>query len=569
MGILAGNPTVPTSAQAGAQHAAPLQRAMVRPLWVLLFSRAMAANTEPLPAANAALTDRPSLLIPAIIAGIYFLALMLTSTQYGYFRDALYYLACAEHLAWGYVDQPPLIAFVCWISRHTIGASLPALMLWPAMAGVGRILLTAAFARELGAKKFGVVFAAVLAATPGVWYVLDHQFAMNAFETLFWTGCAFVILRMIRTDNPKLWIWFGVISGLGLQNKYSVAAFAFALLLGLLLTPQRKYLFTPWLFAGGAVALLIFLPNLIWNIQHHWPFLELMRNIRASGRDVVLSPGAFVAQQILLLNPASAVYWFIGMLFYFFSRTLKNYRVFGWAFVITFLFFLLAHGKNYYSAPMYTIVFAAGALAVEAFLNRPSFAPRTGLRRGLQITVVVLAILGIFPLLPVVLPILPINAYLEYQDHLPIGVPRSERGHMDTALPQHYADEFGWPEMVAATAQVYHSLTPEEQTKVAIFANNYGEAGAIDFFGPSYGLPKAISPHQNYFLWGPRNYTGEIVIVLGSSNPDNDRRFFNDVQVAAELHNAYAISGERRPILLCRGLKGNLQTLWPDLKDWD
>jgi hypothetical protein len=512
---------------------------------------------------------RPSLLIPAIVAGIYFLALMLTSTQYGYFRDALYYLACAEHLAWGYVDQPPLIAFICWISRHTIGDSLPALMFWPALAGAGRIVLTGAFARELGAKKFGVAFAAVLAATPGVWYVQDHQFAMNAFETLFWTGCAFVILRMIRTGNPKLWIAFGAIAGLGLENKYSVAVFALALLVGLLLTPQHKYLFTPWLFAGGAVALLIFLPNLIWNIQHHWPFLELMRNIRASGRDVVLSPGAFISQQILLLNPASAIYWIFGMLFYFFSRTLRNYRVFGWAFVMSFLFFLLAHGKNYYSTPMYTVVFAAGALAVEVFFNRARFVAHPILRRGLLTAVVVLAILGIFPLLPVVMPILPINTYLEYQDHLPIAVPRSEHGHMGASLPQHYADEFGWEGMVAATAQVYHSLTPEEQTKAAIFANNYGEAGAIDFFGPKFGLPKAISGHQNYFLWGPRNYTGEIMIVLGSSNPDNDRKFFNDVQVAAELHNAYSIPSERRAILVCRGLKQNLHTLWPDLKDWD
>jgi hypothetical protein len=533
----------------------------------------MAAVSDTLPSADLSkrpslATSSPSLFIPLLVAAIYFLALMLTATQYGYFRDALYYLACSEHLAWGYVDQPPLIVFICWISRHTIGTSLPALMFWPALAGVGRVLLTAAFARDLGAKTFGTAFAAVLAVTPGVWYVVDHQFAMNAFEALFWTGCAFAVLRMIRSDRPRLWLAFGAISGLGLENKYSVAVFAFALLLGLLLTPQRKYLFSPWMFAGGAVALLVFLPNLVWNLRHHWPFLELMHNIRASGRDVVLSPGAFLSQQILLLNPASAVYWIIGMLCYFFSKTLKAYRVFGWAFVITFCFFLLAHGKNYYSAPMYPVVFAGGAFAVEQYL-RGRFVARADLRTALQTAIIVLAILGIFPLLPVVLPILPINQYLEYQAHLPIAVPRSEHGHMGAALPQHYADEFGWQEMVAATAQVYQSLTPEEQSKTAIFANNYGEAGAIDFFGPNYGLPKAISGHQNYFYWGPRNFTGEIIIVLGSSDPDNDRRFFKDVQVAAELHNAYAIPGERRPILLCRGLKQNLQTLWPDLKHWD
>ena len=166
--------------------------------------------------------------VPALIAAVYFLLHMATATRYGYFRDALYYLACAEHLDWGYVDQPPLIAALAWIARHTLGTSLRALLFWPALAGCARILLTAAFARELGAWRFGVALAAMLAATPGVWYVLDHQFAMNALEPLFWTGCAFVLLRMIKTENAKLWLAFGAVAGLGLENKYSIAAFAFA-----------------------------------------------------------------------------------------------------------------------------------------------------------------------------------------------------------------------------------------------------------------------------------------------------------------------------------------------------
>ncbi len=185
-----------------------------------------------------------------------------------------------------------------------------------------------------------------------------------------------------------------------------------------------------------------------------------MRNIRASGRDVVLSPGQFVWQQILLMNPASAAFWIRGVLFYFFARAARAYRVFGWAFVITFAFFLLAHGKNYYSAPMYTVAFAGGALAVENFLSNA----RAALRTALQTAVMAVAILGIFPMLPLVLPILPINTYLQYQALLPIAVPRSEHGHMGAALPQHYADEFGWEEMVlAATAQVYHGLSPANE----------------------------------------------------------------------------------------------------------
>ena len=495
---------------------------------------------------------RFSLLVPAIIATVYFLVHMATATRYGYFRDALYYLACSEHLAWGYVDQPPLIVFIAWVARHTLGVSLPALLLWPALAGAARIILTVAFARELGANKFGAALTAVLAATPAVWYVTDHQFAMNALEPLFWTGCAFAVARMIHTNNPKWWLAFGAIAGLGLENKYSIAAFAFLLLFGLL-TSQRRFVFSPWILAGGIVALLLFLPNLLWNIQHHWPFLELMRNIRASGRDVVLSPTTFLAEQLLIMTLATLPFWLGGLWFYF-SSAGKQFRAFGWTFIFTLGFFLLAHGKNYYSAPVYPLVLAAGAVAAEKFLNKKHFEERPRLRTAFEVAMFGWLAVGILLLLPVVLPVLPIDAYLRYQAHLPFVVPKSEHNQDTAILPQHYADEFGWEEMVSRVAEVYHSLSPEEQSRTAIFANNYGEAGAIDFFGNRYSLPKAICAHQNYFFWGPRNYTGEIVIRIGIK-PEDARDSYESVRVAATLDNPYAMPFEKNPILLCRHRK--------------
>jgi hypothetical protein len=503
-----------------------------------------------------------SLLWVYVIAIVYFALHLLTSTRYGYFRDGLYYLACSEHLAFGYVDQPPLIAMLGWIARHTLGTSLPALLFWPALAGALRIILTAAFARELGAGRFGTVLAAALAATPGVWWVIDHQFAMNSLEPLLWGGLAFVVLRLINTANPRLWLAFGAIAGVGLLNKYSIVIFAAALIAGLLLTRQRRLLFTPWVIIGGATALLIFSPNLIWNIQHHWPFLELMRNIRATGKDVILSPGMYLVQQVLMLNPASFPFWFGGLLFYFFSRDDKSYRNFGWTFVITILIFMITHGKDYYSAPAYVILFAAGSVATERLIAvRPKW--RTVLRPACFIWLA----LGVVPLLPLVLPVLPIETFLRYQSHLPFEVPKTERSFVGETLPQYYADEFPWPGLVAATARVYHSLTPEEQQRAAIFGSNYGQAAAIDFFGPQYGLPKAISGHQNYFLWGPRQYTGDIVILLGSTEREA-REQFESVMVAATLDNPYAYRYENRPILLCRGLKWNLQTEWSKVKNW-
>ena len=520
-----------------------------------------------------------------VIALVYFALHLITSTRYGYFRDALHYLACSEHLALGYVDQPPLIALLAWFARHTLGTSLPALIFWPALAGAARVVLTAAFARELGVGRFGAVLAAALAATPGVWWVIDHQFAMNCLEPLLWGGLAYVVLRLINTRNPRLWLAYGAIAGIGLLNKYSIVFFAAALIAGVLLTRQRTILFTPWILAGGAIAVLIFLPNLIWNIQHGWPFLELMRNVRATGKDVVLPPGQYLLQQVLMLNPVSFPFWFGGLLYLFFSRDAKMYRAFGWAFVITIVMFMITHGKDYYSAPAYVMLFAAGGAATDRLLAKwrqgdagtwrhgdPESSPRLRVSpsphlRVLRPACFIWLLLGVVPLLPLVLPVLPIETFLRYQSHLPIELPKTEKSFIGETLPQYYADEFPWPGMVEAVARVYHSLTPEEQKRTAIFGNNYGQAAAIDFFGPKYGLPKAISGHQNYFLWGPRDYTGDIVIVLGDEE-EGARKHFESVTVAATLNNPYAYRYENRPILLCRGLKWDLQKEWSKVKRW-
>jgi hypothetical protein len=518
------------------------------------------------------MTTNPSKRVPLgpwvyVIALAYFALHLATSTRYGYFRDALYYLACSEHLAFGYVDQPPLVAVLAWIARHTLGTSLPALIFWPALFGAARIILTAAFARELGAGRFGIVLAAALGATPGVWWIIDHQFSMNSLEPLFWGGCAYVILRLINTHNPKWWTAFGVIAGVGLQNKYSIVAFASALLAGLFLTKQRKLLFTPWLLVGGLIAFLIFLPNLIWNIQHNWPFLELMRNIRTTGKDVILPPGKYLLQQVLMMNPVSFPFWFGGLLFLFFSREAKNYRVFGWAFVLAIAFFMLTHGKDYYSAGAYVMLLAAGGVATERLIESPRAGAWPKMQYLLKPACFVWLVVGTAPLFPLMLPVLPIDTFIRYQSHLPFELPKTERSFIGESLPQYYADEFPWPGLAKAVAGVYHSLTPEEQAKTAIYTTNYGQAAAIDFFGPQYGLPKAISGHQNYFLWGPRNYTGEIMILLGEPEAEAADDF-DSVTVAATIENPYAYRYETRPVLLCRGLKWNLKDGWARVKKW-
>ena len=228
--------------------------------------------------------NRLALIATAVVFSLPACKLLLhlyTGRHYGYFVDELYYLACSRHLAWGYVDQPPLIAWITWMARSVLGDSLPAIRLLPAVAGAGEVALAALIARELGGRRFaqGLAALATLVA-PGI-LAADNLLSMNAFEPLFWMGCVWLLIRMVKTGNHRLWIWFGILAGFGLENKYSMLIFGAGIVLGLLLTAQRRALASPWFWIAGALAFLIFLPNLLWNIQHHFPFLEFNQRARA------------------------------------------------------------------------------------------------------------------------------------------------------------------------------------------------------------------------------------------------------------------------------------------------
>jgi hypothetical protein len=314
---------------------------------------------------------------------------------------------------------------------------------------------------------------------------------------------------------------------------------------------------------------LIFLPNLLWLVKHDFPFLELMRNIRESGRDVVRGPIAFVADQAFIINPLLFPLWAGGLVWLFLGKQGRRYRIFGWGYLVMLITFIVMKGKNYYLAPAYPMLFAAGAVAFERITDRSSSPTvRTRVRwlwtRWAYAAAIILASAALSPLS---LPILSPETYIRYQAALGFEPPKTE--HQETGpLPQHFADEFGWEEMTRAVAEVYHRLPPEERAQTAIFANNYGEAGAIDFFGPKYGLPKAISNHQSYWLWGPRNYTGAIVIVLGSDG-DGDREHFQTVEPVGRTYHPYSRRDEHFEIFLCRGLNQPLSALWPSIKGWN
>ena len=417
----------------------------------------------------------------ACVAGALLLLHLFTASRYGYFGDEMYHLACGEHLAWGYVDQPPLIALVAWVVRHTVGTSLLAIRFVPALAGAATVLITGAIARQLGGGRFAQVLAALCVACCSVYLVLNYLFTMNAWEPLLWAACVYVVIRIIKTGNQKLWLWFGLLSGIGLENKYSMAVFGFGVVVGLLLTPQRKALAHKWIWLAGALAFTIFLPNLLWNIQHHFPFLELMRNIRASGRDVVLGPGQYLLQQILIMNPLTFPVWLAGVIYLFFGRNAGPYRLLGWTFLAVFATFFILHGKDYYTSPVYTIALAAGAVGLESVTPN-----RAGVWTRAVFLVLLLAATA--AMLPMNLPVLSPKRLVHYVEEFPLKPQASEKAHARAELPHYFGSSAGrkwWRPCPARTTICLPISRPRPPLSATILPN----PAPLTCLGPSTACP--------------------------------------------------------------------------------
>jgi hypothetical protein len=484
------------------------------------------------------------------------------ANRYGYFRDELYFLDCGRHLDWGYVDHAPLIGLLARIALW-LGGSLFVLRGLAGLAGAGLVALTMLIAWRLGGDRFaqGLAGLAVL-VVPG-YLGGDGLFTMNGFERLLWTAAVYTLIRILQTRDPRLWLLFGVLLGLGLMNKHSTVFFGFALLCGLLLTPDRRLLQSPgpWLAAG--LALLLFLPNLLWQVHHDFPTLEDLRNVSRIGKNVVLGPVDFVAQQILLMHPLLAPLWLAGLVALWRGHE-RRYRALAWTFLVFFVTMFAMKGKNYYLAPMYPMLFAAGAVALESGLAR--WRPTAGRAWPRAALVVVVAAGGLL-IAPLALPLLSPERYVAYESALGITPPKTEVRHSGP-LPQHFADQFGWQELTADVARVYQALPFEERSHAAIFANNYGEAGAINLFGPRYGLPAALCPHQTHFYWGTQGFRGDVLIVLQREKAELETACASVEEAGAHAH-PWGMPMENTPIFVCRGLKTPLDVLWPKLKRWD
>jgi 4-amino-4-deoxy-L-arabinose transferase-like glycosyltransferase len=484
---------------------------------------------------------------------------LIAAPHYGYFRDELYYLACGEHPAWGYMDQPPMIAWIAWLLQHTIGTSLWAIRLLPLLADVGAIAVTALLTQKLGGRRWAMVFSALAVLVTPIFLAFSHLFTMNAFDPLLWTLLAWLMVELIQTDNQKLWLWIGGLVGITLLNKYGVLFLVLGLLAGVIFSPLRRNLGRPWFWAGIALTTVIALPNFLWQWHWNFPFIQMVSGFRQHGRDVMLPPLPYLAQQAQMLSYVPALLVVLGVVFLF-SRSGRRYAILGCGFLSVLGLMLLLKGKFYYVAPAYPLIFAAGAVFLEKLTEERR------LRWFRPVYAVVMAVVGGL-IAPTAIPLLSVKHYIAYTRALGVQQQKFEN-EPQSELPQIYSDMFGWEERVRAVAVYYHSLSPEEQRLTAIGAPNYGEAGAVDLFGSKYGLPKAISGSNNYWIWGPRDYSGQSLLLLDEDSPEKYTSHCQSLREVAHPVAPYSRPDENFPIYHCRGLMPSMQTLWPSLKPW-
>jgi len=477
--------------------------------------------------------------------------------RYGYFRDELYYAACGQHLSWGYVDHAPLIAVISRVSRTLLGDSLPALRFFPALAAGAKVFLAGWMAREMGGRQFAQALAALAVCLAPVFLTFDNFLSMNSFEPVFWMLCAAILLRILNGASERLWILVGVIAGIGMLNKHSMLFFGSGLVGGVLLTPARQMFRRPWIWCGGAITFAIFLPNILWEAHHGWPTIQLLQTV-AIVKNSHITAWEFLWQQTLLTNPIAAPIWLAGLWYCFRHRAGRKYAVLGFAYLTVLIELLLLHGKIYYLAPAYPMLFAAGSVWIEE-----EVIPHAG--AWLKPAIVAPLAIGGILAAPLAMPILPVKAAVMYTRFWDVNRVRVEEQQLGE-LPQLFADMFGWENQVAAVARIYRALPTEQQAQCALLAYNYGEAGAIDYFGPRYGLPKAISGHNQYALWGPRDYSGETVMAIGFLEKDLSK-YFDEVTPAATVTSEYAMPEEAHlTLFVCRRPRSSLQQAWPHFK---
>jgi 4-amino-4-deoxy-L-arabinose transferase-like glycosyltransferase len=475
-------------------------------------------------------------------------------TRYGYHHDELYFIACGNHLDFGYVDHPPLVPWIARLATEFFGHSLFGLRTFALLSGASAVFLTGLLVRRLGGDRFAQGLACLAMLITPVFLRVGNLFCITSFELLLWILGYYIIVKIIQEDRPWLWLWLGLVVGLGLLTKYSMLFFVFGLIMGLLFTDMKKHFKSLYLYAAGGIAFLIFLPNILWQIKHGWPtisfVIDLNKNLMKG-----ISLFQFIAGQLLYIHPLNAVIWIAGLVF-FFSKKGKSYRLLAWLWISVFVLLMISKSKIYYLAPAYPCLFAGGGIAMGNWLHRQG-------KKWLRFTVVTVLTAGGIALMPLSIPMLPITTTERYMDTITFGAFENIY-----ELTGDLRGMFGWKERVKKVAEVYNSLPEGERQRTIILAAGYGNAGAVDYFGKQLGLPEARSLSMSYWLWGLPDGPIETVIGMGYSKKSMEG-VFNEVELAAEIELEQVNPWDTPfPITICRQPKNSLQNIWNRNRPW-
>jgi hypothetical protein len=515
-------------------------------------SARLATNQEALPMKKTLLIriTGGSLGILILLALARLLLHLLTNGQYGFHRDELVTLDDARYLAWGYVAYPPVTPFIARVALELFGPSLVGVRFFSALAQSAAMLLAGLMTRELGGSRTAQIIAALAVAIAPFSLIQGALLQYVSFDYLCWVLISYLMIRLLKTEDARWWLGIGAVIGLGMMTKYTMAFLALGIAAGTVLTEARRYLMSRWLWGGVALTLLLFLPNLIWQMEHQFISLDFLsaiheRDVRMGRADAYLTEQFFVCA-----NPFTIPFWIAGLCFYLFMPAGRRYRLLAWMYLVPFVLFLVAQGRSYYLAPAYPMLIAGGAVVWERWLAALPSGKATVVK---GLTWGALTVGGV-----------AMSALM-----LPVAAVNSKLWAVSSKVHDNFVEQIGWPELTETVAGIYAAMPAEDKPRTRVLTGNYGEAGAINLYGPAYGLPEAISGVNSYWLRGYGNPPPEILIVLGFSR-QNAERLFEMCSLAGQVRNRYGVDNEEtkqhRDIFICRGLRQPWPELWGNLR---
>jgi 4-amino-4-deoxy-L-arabinose transferase-like glycosyltransferase len=509
-------------------------------------------------------SDRSQFLIAALFALALFAyhLVLSTRTEYGYFIDELYYIACSRHLAFGYVDHPPLSIILLALNRRLLGDSLPALRLLPALAMAMTVFITGMITRRLGGTQSAVFIASLAVIAMPVYLVMGSFYSMNALEIVLCATILYLTIRLLESEDPRYWVAIGVLFGLGLEMKHTIVLYGITIVLGLLLTPARRLLWNRWFGLGVFICCLLLLPNLVWQFVNGFPSVEFYRNAMVN-KNIPRDVFGILGDQILFANPFALPLWIGGLLYLCVSKGAARFRSLGWTYgILLFIMILSRSSRADRIAAIYPVLFAGGAALVQTIIHRQV------IRHAVNGALIVLLIAGLVIAAPLFTPVLSPPAARNYI--AAVGLSLSiESGKTKDPLPQWLGDRLGWRELATEVARVYHALPPEEQRNTVIVTTNYGGAGALELYGTELGLPPVFATHNSYHTWGPPADSVRTYIGVFVSRRDFEQQF-ESIQEAGIQTCEYCTRPQQRvPIYLARGPRFSVTAEWPGFKIFD